>query len=250
MCAHVVVCQPPLRGHSPLSPTNRLIQTHPNNVNSPAASSPWTWAHSSRGRPTGASSRTGSSPCSRYACMLVVFGWAGDVGNERFWTLLGVRMRMVWRGMLSGQHCVCARTLPLPIHPFIHANHITQTDNKQEVKEAHGNIVLFIDEIHLVLGAGACVLWYACVLLSSGGPSDRPATHPSRRHTNLPPHINCNNQQAPPPGRWTRPTSSSPCWPGGSCAALGPPPSRSTASTWRRTRHSSGGTCVRICVGV
>ena len=37
------------------------------------------------------------------------------------------------------------------------------------------------------------------------------------------------------------PRSSSRCWPGASCRPSAPPPSRSTASTWRRTRPSSAG---------
>jgi hypothetical protein len=44
---------------------------------------------------------------------------------------------------------------------------------------------------------------------------------------------------APPRAPSTPPPSSSRCWPGGSCRQSGPRHSRSTASTWRRTRRSS-----------
>lgn len=114
------------------------------------------------------------------------------------------------------------------VHPFIlsYPSPIppqpTQNPTKtrpQEVKEAHGNIVLFIDEIHLVLGAGAYLLQLLLLLLlcgvSSGGPSDR-ACHRSR---SLSTHLSAyalapaclvthtTDKQAPPAGRWTRPTS-------------------------------------------
>ena len=72
---------------------------------------------------------------------------------------------------------------------------------KKVLKEiqSRGDIILFIDEIHTLVGAGA-----------AEGPS-------------------------------TRPRSSSPCWPGASSRRSGPPPSTSTASTWRRTPRWSAG---------
>ena len=68
---------------------------------------------------------------------------------------------------------------------------------KQVIKELekHPNAILFIDEIHTVIGAGAT---------SAAAP-------------------------------WTPPTCSSPRWPRATCAASARPPTRSSASTSRRT---------------
>jgi len=74
---------------------------------------------------------------------------------------------------------------------------------KKVLKEirTRGDIVLFIDEIHTLVGAGAAegAIDAASIL-----------------------------------------TSSSPCWPVASCRPSARPPWTSTASTWRRTQHSSG----------